>query len=273
MAPGVIGIAASRIAEAFNRPTLLISLESGIGKGSARSYRNLIYTSLCWQRSLFIKYGAWMAGGFSISGKILIYAGASMITLIHLSDEDLVKEIVVDCEVLLSELDFDLIAQLEGLKPFGNGNERPRLLYRGAQVRNSRLVGRKKDHIMMELIGENLKFRGIGFRLAESCRDIEEKSMVDIIFYPEINDFTGQEAVELNIEDIKLHRQESKTVLDLPTLEMVSSEVNKELNDLWTKGELDREGRFQFIGYPEKAAKELGAITKENNTPFACSSH
>ena len=153
---GVIGIAASKIAEKLYRPCVVISLEGDIGHGSARSieaYHLLDGLTAC--ADLFEKFGGHShAAGLTITrGNIpelrrrLNEHAASM-----LSDDDLIPTINVDAEVSAQCLSMDLAEDLKQLEPFGAGNPRPMFV-----TRNLRLVTEprvmKERHLKLRVAG------------------------------------------------------------------------------------------------------------------------
>jgi len=255
--PGVIGIAASRVMEAFHKPTILVSIESGVGKGSARSFDGFdLNEAFKYCSELFIKFGGHkLAGGFLIAEKNI----ELLRRRINSYAEDRLKELGatpkldIDCEVLFSELDKGLMDQIQMLKPFGNGNLPPRLLYRKARVRECRLVGRGQEHLKMSLWGENIQFDGIGFRMAALHDAVKENGYVDIVFCPELNRYNGEEKIQLNLIDVSAHRGK----LTVPAKTCGPGDDSILLKEL-----LGKNTRVQYIGFAEKVAKDLAIFSK-----------
>jgi len=261
---GVIGIAASRVMETFKRPAVLISIQSGLGKGSGRSYENFdLYEAFKYCEDLFIKYGGHrQAGGFLIdANKIpLLRERINTYAEKHFSSESReVKEpyLHADCEVFFSEIHKSIAEQIQLLKPFGSGNPPPRFLYRNAKMIECRTVGKKQEHLKMVFESENHRFNGIGFGLAE-CQE-KLKNRVDIVFCPEINKYNGFEEVQLNVVDIFSHVPEQKNYAAL--LKSNNFEPYDEL--------LKLRSRIQYVGMPEKIIKEL-MIYAEHSKFLGC---
>ncbi|NLO90252.1 MAG: single-stranded-DNA-specific exonuclease RecJ [Clostridia bacterium] len=249
---GIIGIAASRIMETFKRPAVLISIQSGIGKGSGRSRENFdLYEAYKYCEDLFIKYGGHrQAGGFLIDvDKIpLLRERINAYAEIHFSSErEEIKEpfLQADCEVFFSEINESVAEQIQMLKPFGCGNPSPKFLYRNAKMIECRAVGKTQEHLKMVFEGENQRFNGIGFGLAECQEELE--SRVDIVFCPEINKYNGFEEVQLNVVDIFPYVPEGKNYGAL--LESNNFETYDELVKL--------KKRIQYVGMPERVINEL----------------
>jgi len=252
--PGVIGIAASKIMESFKKPVVLISVQSGVGKGSGRSYENFdLYEAFKYCGELFVKYGGHrQAGGFLINtDKIpLLRERINDYAERYFRSENTSVEkpcLHADCEVSFSEIHKSLAEEIQLLKPFGCGNPLPKFLYRNAKILECRAVGKKQEHLRIVFEGENHKFSGIGFGLAERMEKLEDR--VDVIFYPEINSFNGYEEVQLNVIDIFSHVPEHKKSAVLLKLKSKDFEPYSEL--------LGLKSRVQYVGMPEKILKEL----------------
>lgn len=132
--PGVVGIAASKIAELFWRPVWLYEKKGGICKGSARSIPGFDVTeamSSC--KELFTKFGGHKAaGGYSfpeeneeaIRHALIEYAESKK----QENPEIWQSKIEFDCEVPLELLELEVTDLLDEMKPFGHGFEEPRFL-------------------------------------------------------------------------------------------------------------------------------------------------
>src|SRR6266571_590787 len=153
---GVIGIAASKIAEKINRPCVVISIEGEIGHGSARSieaYHLLNGLTDC--SDLFEKFGGHShAAGITIKAdrieefrrRLNAHAAA------RLTDEDLQPRIFIDAELPAEAITFEFANQLRALEPFGAGNPRPVFLTRNLRVMSEPLV-MKEQHLKLRLAG------------------------------------------------------------------------------------------------------------------------
>ena len=155
---GVIGMAASKIAERLNRPCVVISFEDDMGHGSARSieaYHLLNGLTAC--SDLFEKFGGHShAAGLSIRRECVAefrrrlneHAAAC------LTEDDLTPAITIDAEVGANDLTFALSQDLRQMEPFGAGNPRPVFLTRGLRVLGEPKVI-KEQHLKFRVAGEN----------------------------------------------------------------------------------------------------------------------
>lgn len=136
--PGVVGIVASRIVERFHRPTVVVGLDRGEGKGSGRSIRGFhMVRAMNRCAALLERFGGHEhAGGLSIREENLdpFAEGFEAAAREFLSEQDLAPYLDVDAEVDFGQLSLGLARQMRLLGPFGVGNPEPVLQTRGVEV-------------------------------------------------------------------------------------------------------------------------------------------
>ncbi len=200
---GVIGIVASRLVERYHRPTVMISIEDGQGKGSARSISGFnLYQALKESSTSLAGFGGHaMAAGLSIdvanldSFIELFEKNATM----QLSDADLVPTLAHDGEVLLSKFTLPLLRQFETLNPYGAGNPQPVFISRNCQPYATRILGEK--HLKYDLEQDGVKIGCIAFGQAE--RYAELSGNIDVLYRPGINSWRGNDSVQLQVIDFR----------------------------------------------------------------------
>lgn len=203
---GIIGIAASKIVERYYRPTILISVHEGIGKGSARSVRGLnLYEALRHCREYLIGFGGHeMAAGLSIHPdqiKPFTEAFQRYVESV-LAPEDLIPFVKVDAVMGAEELEFALLDELERLEPHGPGNPRPVLQLRRVAHEHS-LVGANRDHLRLQVLAGQRKVGGIGFGMAGRSQELQENPLIDLIFQLERNHWQGRDYLQLMLNDLR----------------------------------------------------------------------
>src|SRR6202022_2976588 len=136
--PGAIGIVASRLVEEVGRPTGLIALSGGQGKGSGRSISKFdLHGALGQARETLLRFGGHrMAAGVTIARDKLneFAARFNEVATSILTPEDLVPEIRVDLEVNIDGIDGRLESLFRHFEPFGIGNPSPVLLARNVTI-------------------------------------------------------------------------------------------------------------------------------------------
>jgi len=209
--PGVIGIVASRIVEEFYRPTALVCVRDGVGKGSARSIPGFdLYHGLLQCGDLLLGFGGHKyAAGFTIAEERIPEFRERLSSLVRdaMGNDGFLRTQIVDEAITLDELSLDLLREIDRLAPFGQGNPEPRLGTRGLSVVSSRIVG--NNHLKLRLKQENgTALDAIAFNrgrlLGKQVRDGERLA---IVFTPRANSWNGNTAVELEIRDFKKDRE------------------------------------------------------------------
>jgi len=200
--PGVIGIVASRIVDIFHRPTILIALNEGNGRGSGRSIPSFhLHDAIRACSEHLVKFGGHRhAAGLSIDESTLeaFIESFDQVASGLLSPEDLIPELSVDMVLKPEEIGCELAEALETLAPFGMGNPQPVFVLEGARVADKRVL--KERHLKLRLITGKHSFDAIGFNMVEG-RNIPE--IIDVAFSLEINEWNGRKSVQLRLRDIR----------------------------------------------------------------------
>jgi len=151
---GVVGIAASRLVDKFERPAIVLSINEAGVKGSARSIGNVsIYELIKENEHLLTKFGGHkMAAGLGLEHKDI----DAFRIAINESAKKLEKEDFIPLEQLTGiletdEIDNELLAILEQFEPYGEANARPSFLLYEAEVVSIRLMGADKSHSRIEV--------------------------------------------------------------------------------------------------------------------------
>ena len=201
--PGVIGIVASRLVERYHRPTILIALESGAGKGSARSivgfhlFQGLQKTAAC----LSGFGGHAMAAGLVLQQRQLerFINEFEQVARESLTKEDLIPLLKHDGEVDLLQLSQQQVRELDQLSPFGAGNPQPCFLACGCQATGTRVLSEK--HLKFTVLQGGPGVDCIGFGMAERLGELA--GPVDLLFRPGLNHWRGSTQVQLQIVDFR----------------------------------------------------------------------
>ncbi len=200
---GVIGIVASRIQQEFYKPTIVISVEDEMGKGSCRSVAGFsIVGALQHCAPLLERFGGHeMAAGLSVKAgnidplrqKLNEFAAKA------LTEDDLQPRLNIDAVVTLDDLDADFFEQLTRLEPCGPENPTPVFAVEGVQLRGApRVVG--KNHLRFNVTDGFVSAQAIWWGKG----DFElPRGKFDLAFIPELNEYRGVENVQLKVRDIR----------------------------------------------------------------------
>ncbi|HVN87056.1 MAG TPA: single-stranded-DNA-specific exonuclease RecJ [Candidatus Binatia bacterium] len=203
--PGVIGIVASRLVERYYRPTILIAvnLDSGIGRGSGRSIRhfNLHEAVKASAESLEGFGGHRMAIGLSIRAEQVDDFAAAFEDAVRARThaDQFVPELDVDAELRFSDIDAQLMADLDRLEPFGMGNPEPIFCTKAVTVVNRRVVG--ENHLKLFLRHDGRALSAIGFGMAD--REVAEGDTIDLVYSPQLEEWNGEIRLQLRLRDLR----------------------------------------------------------------------
>jgi len=204
---GVIGIAASRLVEKYYLPTILISLEGELGKGSARSIKEFdIIGAMSKCDDLLDNYGGHKyAVGLSIRADRIEEFRRRFIEIVNheLSDGVPAPSYTIDSEIDLACINDRLIKFLDKLAPFGEGNSTPLLLTRRLRaVNNSRVVG--KNHLKFRVTDGSRMFDAIAYNMGELKDRVRVGAPpMDILYNVEENEWMGRTNIQLVVKAIK----------------------------------------------------------------------
>ncbi len=203
---GVIGIVASKLTEKFNRPSIVISEQNTICKGSCRSIGDFDMGELILE-ALEIEIlesggGHKMAGGFSIRLDKIKKFKTFLDDKYRKSKKEIIK--FYDSEIKLSSINNKLFFEVEKLSPFGPGNPRPKFLIRNCFLKYSKIVGENHLSCFFEDVYGN-GIRGIAFNAVKNeISTIVDSNIseVDLICSIKLNRWNNDEKTELQIEDV-----------------------------------------------------------------------
>lgn len=200
--PGVLGIVASRMVEAFKRPVMLFGINNGQATGSGRSVEGFhLQKALAGQKHLMTAYGGHaMAAAAKLPTASLEELSQALVQAAEASAQanDAPQEMVFEAKASLAELGPGAMAGLEGLAPFGPGNPEPLLAVPCARVMESRVVG--EGHLKLALGQGGHRVEAIGFNLAHLKPS--PGALLDIAAAPRVSSFRGRR-VELEIKDLR----------------------------------------------------------------------
>lgn len=210
---GVIGIAASRLVERFYRPSLVISLHEGVGKGSCRSIPGFnMYEALQYAKDELIQFGGHpMAAGFSVeAGNIeRLRDRLNDYARCHMAADDYIPQIWLDRELTADRVTLPLIDELAQLEPYGMGNSRPVFALKDYALDEFRPIGKDKQHVRLSIERENgNRLSGVGWSMAEECLDVLEGDQADLAVTLERNEFNGMVSPQMVLQDIHVHEQD-----------------------------------------------------------------
>ncbi len=207
---GVIGIVAGRIAEKYNRPTVIITMDQAALKpamGSARSACGVnLHQALEHCSDHLVSHGGHAAAaGLKIDEAQLEDFREEFCEYVEseVTETDKVPELNIDVESPLSLLTLNSLNELESLSPFGQGNPRPLFCAFGVEVAEPpKRMGGGERHLSIKLSQQGASLRGVAFGKGDWVEEIEQVTgPLDIVYRPVVNEFRGRRNVELHLVD------------------------------------------------------------------------
>lgn len=204
---GVIGLVAGKLAQKYSRPTIVVSINGGTAKGSARSVAgvNIIELLRHFEGRFMSLGGHPMAAGFSVKQENLNQLIADLKTYARetILDDLLIPQLAVDLELPLSLVSVDLLTQIDQLKPYGIGNPEPVFVSRNVGVAGSNFVGKDGFHLSLKLFDGTNYYKGIMFdakNLGISGFNFGDR--IDVAYIASLKSYNGETLVDLVIKDV-----------------------------------------------------------------------
>ena len=204
---GVIGIAASRIAEQYGVPTIMICLNGDVGKGSCRSYNDFnLYDALSACSEHLISFGGHaLAAGLNIEKEKIDGFRQALAAYYRQNRPEETCE--VNCELLITDpaiLDVSNVRSLDLLEPYGNCNTKPVMCLMDVRVESFSNVGNGK-HLKMRIDAGSSVFDSIFFSHTSQEFHLRTGDRIDVAFTPQINEFRGVTSVQLLLCGLRRH--------------------------------------------------------------------
>lgn len=201
--PGVIGLAAGRLADRYHRPAIVCQIASGEVRGSCRSVPDFdMIGALKECEDLFIRYGGHaQAAGFTLNIADMPELEERLLSVSTKMIEgcDLTPRLEIDAEVRLSTLNTEVMMALTGLEPHGIGNRSPIFLSRNIQVDSAYPVGADGQHTRLRLKAGAVTWSAIAF---DMVMPQPVPTNVDVVFTLTVDRWNGRRRSQLRVIDL-----------------------------------------------------------------------
>lgn len=205
---GVIGVVASRITERYARPSILLSFDGEVGKGSGRSIKGFsILDALAACSDLLTGYGGHeLAAGLTVErsklGEFTERINAYAAERISESGEEL--PVFADAEVGGADISIPQAKEIARLEPFGLQNPVPLLLMRGAQITEVQPLSGGK-HIRLRLREGGRSISAVYFGQKYSDFKFNPSDLCDFLFTLEASEFHGLCEAKMFVKKVRPH--------------------------------------------------------------------
>jgi single-stranded-DNA-specific exonuclease len=203
--PGIVGLAASRLTEAYYRPSIVVEVGPEQSRGSCRSIPGFHITKALDEcQDLLVRYGGHAAAaGFTVETAKLdaLRERLQAIAAEELSGVDLRPALQIDLELPLEKINKDLNEMLEKIEPTGMENPQPVLSSPGVEVRDKRALGGGK-HLKLALSDERgAAWDAIWFRRGHLIDQVPGR--VDVAYTLDENEWNGRRQLQLHVQDMR----------------------------------------------------------------------
>ncbi len=208
---GVVGIVASRLVEAYYKPTVVLTKSNGFVTGSARSVQGFdLYASIESCADLLENFGGHVyAAGLTMKEENLEEFCRRMNRFVsgNITREELTPVVEIDGYLDFSQITPKFTRILKQFQPFGPGNSNPVFLTEDVyDAGNGRKVGAGGVHLKLDLMQESQPYRqiaAIGFNMADYYDYIKAGNPIDICYSIVENFYRGSSTIQLRLKDIR----------------------------------------------------------------------
>ena len=246
---GVIGIAASRLAEQYGLPTVMISLSGENGKGSCRSCKGFnLYEALSACSEYLEGFGGHaLAAGLTIRRDQIDNFRRALSR--YYAEHRPEPQPDVCCDLLLCDsslLSIENVQALDLLEPYGSANPKPILCISDVLLLSAYGVGAQKQHLKFSVEFDGLRFDGIFFSHSKDALGIQPGDRIDLAFTPQINEYMGNVSVQLTACAMRPHCPQG----------LCARILEKDCSVLWAAATF-RPSRSDFISLWRRYGAEL----------------
>lgn len=204
--PGVIGLAAGKLAEKYHCVTIVFSnREDGFSVGSARSIRGInLHELLSRCASLFVRFGGHeMAAGLTMRTEDIpkLKEILNFEVLSTTPEEVFFPQQEIDAEISEEVLSLDTVRMLDQLAPFGEGNPIPVFLMKDCNLVCARSIGKDGNTLSLSVLGREQVFKCVWFGHGSLANKLP--SRFDLAFAPDANTWNGVTTLQLQIKGVE----------------------------------------------------------------------
>jgi len=208
---GVVGIVASRLVEAYYKPTVVLTKSNGFVTGSARSVQGFdLYASIESCADLLENFGGHMyAAGLTMKEENVEEFCRRMDSFVadNITREELTPIVEIDARLDFSQITPKFTRILKQFQPFGPGNNNPVFMTEDVyDAGNGRKVGAGGVHLKLDLMQESQPYRqiaAIGFNMADFYDHIKAGNPIDACYSIVENFYRGSSTIQLRLKDIR----------------------------------------------------------------------
>ena len=206
--PGVLGIVAGRLLEELGQTVIVLNIEDGRAKGSARSIEVVdIFEALDPHRELFIAFGGHAgAAGMTLEVDKLEVLSDVLEAYIREKGADAQgkNNLFLDEELDLEDLSLETVKSFERLAPFGMDNQKPVFYIRDFQIENARVMGAGNAHLKLKISKGEASFEVVAFGQGKWATEFSQTKQLELAVTLSVNQWNGQTTLQLMMVDARV---------------------------------------------------------------------
>lgn len=218
----IAGIIAGRIRDKYNLPTIILTKAHDGAKGSGRSIEEYnMFEELLKCKDLLGKFGGHpMAAGMSILTENIDAFREKLNNVQTLTDEDVLVKVQIDLSLPLNNINYELINEISQLEPYGKANSKPSFGIRKLKLLEAKILGKNRNVLKLKLTDgkliieavyfgdierfeEGIKFEFGEYEYSRVFNGQTNNVFLDLIYFPEINEYMGNKKVQLAISNYR----------------------------------------------------------------------
>lgn len=214
--PGVLGIVAGRIMEAIGQTVIVLAIDNGFAKGSARSLEAInIFEALNGNRDLFTAFGGHAgAAGMTLPVDNLEALSDLLCQFVieHGLDQTAKNTLTIDERLSLEDLSLDTLKSLDKLAPYGMDHPKPIFYVKDIKVSQARTMGQDQSHLKFKVSQGKTSFDVLAFGQGSQLQDFQQATGLELAVTLSVNHWNGNISLQLMLVDARV---EGVQLLDL----------------------------------------------------------
>lgn len=203
---GIIGLVAGKLQEEYYKPVLVATNNEGIVKGSARSIKGFNITKTLETFNIYLdRFGGHeLAAGFTAKTESIDTFVQEITDFANkeIPEENLTQNLKIDLVLDSDDISYELIDSLKSLEPYGFGNPKPIVCIKDLVVLKKNIMGQDKNHMKLTVKGEGIEpMTIVMFGCNEDTEKIKEEDVIDVIGYPDVNVWNGNESIQFRVKE------------------------------------------------------------------------
>lgn len=213
--PGIVGLIAGRLTEAFHRPSIIFhEKNNGTLVASARSISQFnIIEAITKQQDILLRFGGHsQAAGCSLDISNYEEFCERMQALANdaLDESELYPVLVIDCILPLEQLTWNVKQGIDSLEPYGIGNTRPLFVLSDMEVQRINPVGRDNAHLQLWFRqGDDATLKGIAFQQGHLAAKLSQGDRLHVACHLQENNWNGTRSLEIEVVDLQRRTDET----------------------------------------------------------------